>query len=185
MADKDGDIAAAIEAWFSSLNGDGDFLFTPQEIEVFSEGEVRSAASILYLTKPYCLSRLNLPENIQQPVAFIALPGLPGRDRLEEFENRSQLYFVGDADPVDLLIFAWLRTFMSIEYLGVSDKLLNQHGNLGTARIKIALSESELSTIPHLEEWCPDYRALLGEHCASILDGGFKIELEGAITKFD
>ncbi len=37
------------------------------------------------------------------------------------------LFFLGDADPPDLLTFAWLRAHTSIAYLGVNDQFLHNH----------------------------------------------------------
>jgi hypothetical protein len=43
------------------------------------------------------------------------------------------------------------------------------------------MSETELEARKLLPDLCPDYRQLLGPYCSSLLDRGFKIEVEGAI----
>ncbi len=44
----------------------------------------------------------------------------------------------------------------------------------------IAAPDAERETVGKLPQFCPDFRELLGEYCSSLLDDGFKIELEGA-----
>lgn len=57
--------------------------------------------------------------------------GLPNQDDvhwLSALVGSRGLLFLGDMDPVDLMIFAWLRGHLRrshIEYLGVSDAFLS------------------------------------------------------------
>ena len=55
------------------------------------------------------------------------------------------------------------------------------HGNRDLAWIRIKMSESESEANRLLQDLCPDYRQILGPYCTSLLDAGFKIEVEGAI----
>jgi len=89
--------------------------------------------------------------------------------------------FVGDADPPDILVFSWLREYVPIRWHGVNDEFLVRHGNRDYGGIRIPLSDAERETVRKLPQFCPDFRELLGEYCSSLLDDGFKIELEGAI----
>jgi hypothetical protein len=79
------------------------------------------------------------------------------------------------------MIFSWLREHLSIIWHGVNDKFLEIHGNRDIAWIRIKMSETELEARKLLPDLCPDYRQLLGPYCSSLLDRGFKIEVEGAI----
>ncbi len=92
----------------------------------------------------------------------------------------AQASFSWDADPPDLLIFAWLRRHVAIEFLGVKDRFLQNYFTGSLDRISITLSESELESRGFLAEMMPDYSTLLGDCCSQLLAEGFKIELEGA-----
>jgi len=98
-------------------------------------------------------------------------------------EADREVIFVGDADPVDLLVFAWLREHLSTEWFGVSDRFLLAQGMRFRPRVQIPLASSEQETIEQLGRFCPDYRMLLGKECSALLDAGMKIELEGALLK--
>ncbi|QDU76698.1 hypothetical protein Pan97_37530 [Bremerella volcania] len=115
-------------------------------------------------------------------VAVIGRYGLPiSTDVAFLRESKREVVFVGDADPVDLLVFALLREYLSIRWLGVSDEFLLAQGNQAWPRIQTPLASSEKETCKRLARFCPDYRSLLGTQCSALLDAGMKIELEGAL----
>jgi hypothetical protein len=45
------------------------------------------------------------------------------------------------------------------------------------------LGGSELAALPRLDQLCSDYRDLVGEHCATMLASGSKIELESVLWR--
>jgi len=173
----------AIESWFRA-NDDGDFCVCPSDhasVRISGNGD---AQTVVYITKNHCLSRICGLTQLHQPVATLGRCGLPVNDDLPFVRGSATSVtrmFIGDADPPDLLAFAWLREHLPIEWHGVSDEFLVRHGNLNNARIQIRLSKSEMAAVPALTKFCPDFRDLLGPYCSSLLDNGFKIELEGAI----
>jgi hypothetical protein len=75
---------------------------------------------------------------------------------------------------------AWLREQISIGWHGVNDDFLLRHATRDLAGIRIRMSDAERKAVELLPQLCPDFRGLLGEYCSSLLDDGFKIELEGA-----
>jgi|GEM_PF-2200843 len=76
------------------------------------------------------------------------------------------------------MIFSWLREHHAIVWHGVNDHFLDIHGNRDLAWIPVKMSESESEASRLLQDHCPDYRHLLGPYCSSLLDAGFKIEVE-------
>ena len=177
-------LVAAIERRFRE-HEDGEFSIVPSEVPSVRVGDGLTARTLIYTTKQHCLSRIEVGELVQ-PVAFLGRYGLPGRVDLDWLRGGSQevsRLFVGDADPPDLLIFAWLREHFSIRWEGVSDDFLKARGYGGDPCIQIRLAESERAATGELARLCPDYRELVGPSCASLLERGLKIELEGALAR--
>ncbi|MGN6547191.1 MAG: hypothetical protein ACTHK7_19215 [Aureliella sp.] len=173
--------AAEIETWFQQCV-DGEFTLATTAIPLIHSGMPVTAQSIVYCTKPHCLGRLRILERLPAPYAVIGRYGLPLGDRLDEVWGTTLgSYFVGDADPVDLFIFAWLRAQRDLQWIGLSDDFLLGQNTDQLNRITVPLSKAEADAVARLPLVCPDYRELLGPYCSSLLDSGCKIELEGAI----
>lgn len=173
-----------ITAWFND-HDDGEFA-RPSRTHPFKViGPTPSTQTILYTTKPQCIL---VPEDYETELAtgLIGRYGLPNEDDVAWLrvlaENRV-VCFVGDADPVDLLVFTWLRSRINAKYAGVSDLLLTNIGVSWNDRVTIPLSESESEALALLADLCPDFRLLLGPQSAALFDRGRKLELE-AVTIF-
>ena len=170
-----------IAAWFND-HDDGDFA-RPSRTHPFKViGPTPSTQTILYMTKPQCLL---VPEDYETDLAtgLIGRYGLPNEDDvawLRLLVGDRIVCFLGDADPVDLLVFAWLRSRIVAKYAGISDLLLANIGVSWNDRMTIPLSESESAALALVAEFCPDFRLLLGPQCADLLDRGRKLELEAA-----
>ncbi|MEN6497891.1 MAG: hypothetical protein ABFD16_26635 [Thermoguttaceae bacterium] len=89
--------------------------------------------------------------------------------------------FLGDADPADLLVFAWLRSQMPLSYAGVSDSLVEKLGVQVEDSLTIPLTNAERAAVSLLMEACLDCRAAVGQQCATLLDQGRKIEIEAVL----
>jgi len=131
-----------------------------------------------------------MPEiaELAQPVATIGQYGLPwNADSIIPLGSLRgcNCLFVGDADPADLFVFAWLREQMPIAWHAVNDDFLVRRGNRDNVAIRISLTEAEASAVSILPELCPDHRRLLGEYCSTLFDMGLKIEVEGALMATD
>ncbi len=169
------DLTTQIESWFRRQD-DGEFaILMPDQFE--RQGDVESAATIVYTTKPACVSRMQLAAT-GSAIAIAGGYGLPDAAALETLPKHAEWRFVGDADPPDLLIFAWLRTHHPIQWRGVCDAMLPAN----SSAITIAQSPSERAAVPLLNSLCPDYRDLIGPRCAALLAEGQKIELEGVLA---
>ena len=171
-----------IADWFRT-HEDGEFCIVPPEQPLMSDGIWCEALTLLYAMKPFCLSRIRGLSELPQPISAMGGPGLPAYHELPHVPRSVQKHiFVGDADPPDLMVYAWLREHLAIEWYGVSDDFLIRHGTRISERITIPLSDAERAAVTQLHRFCPDYRMLLGPSCAALIESGFKIEVEGAIT---
>jgi hypothetical protein len=182
MAEPSASRIDQIESWFYT-HDDGDFVVLPSEYSSVQIGDLASAKTIVYTTKKHCVPRIKGLSRFGGPIATIARYGLPLLSDLVLLRGLSQSrIFIGDSDPPDLLIFAWLREHIPIVWHGVSDDFLVHHGTRDMPSIRIVMSDSEVEACRHLPDLCPDYRQLLGPYCSSLLEGGFKIEVEGGIV---
>jgi hypothetical protein len=118
------------------------------------------------------------------PFGLIGRYGLPEVGDLEWIRSLTtgrDHIFLGDCDPPDLLIFAWLRCHLhGLRYVGVGELLLHKLAIPNLTSIEITLSDSEVRSLPLLRRACPDLTAIVGPKCAAMLDRGRKIEIEGA-----
>ena len=172
---------AEIEAWFLA-HDDGEFAVAPSDYLSVRIGDAATARTIVYTTKHSCIARIRNLSQLPEPIAVLGRYGLPADDDLPFVSGSSPTrIFIGDCDPPDLLVFAWLREHLPIVWHGVNDIFLERHGTRSLDWIRVPLSASERKTVSILPQLCPDFRGLLGEYCSSVIDDGFKIELEGAI----
>ena len=183
MTPTSGNRVREIESWFRD-HEDGEFVVAASEHGPSVVGDSSAARTVIYTTKLHCLSHNLHALDVGHPVMIVGRYGLPVYPDLVHFDGLpvgTRSYFVGDADPPDVLAFVWLREHAAINWLGVSDKLLDQSPASDLASLEIAMSEAEKQTMRLLPDLCPDYRDLLGPYCSGALDRGFKIELEAAM----
>ena len=103
--------------------------------------------------------------------------------------------FVGDLDPLDLAVFATLRTggaplrsraaaAIPIAYFGIDDFWLGMcERRLGDRELRDVLiqqDQTERKLLVGLERAGLDVEALVGPRCAALLRDGLKLEIEGA-----
>ncbi len=171
-------LAASIEKWFGDQ--EDEFVNYGSDFLSHKHSGVATAEILVYTTKYHALTRV-ANKLFGTDVAILGRPGLPRLEDLQTIDaTTSRLVFLGDADPPDLLAFAWLRAHTSIEFLGVNDPFLQNYFTGSLDWIHIALSESERASRAFLAQIMPDYSTLLGPYCSTLLANGFKIELEGA-----
>ncbi|MEE8451208.1 MAG: hypothetical protein V3R99_04805 [Thermoguttaceae bacterium] len=182
MSTSPNKLAESIEAWFRDHN-DGEFVALPDDYALAVHGNLRKARTLVYTTKPQCLFPLPEYFSFVEPVTIVGRYGLPlsgDLAQLCEVDTQAARVFIGDADPPDLLVFAWLKSYIPIEWRGISDALLQRLERTDLLSIAIPMSDAEKSTVAVLTTFCPEFRVLLGPQCSALLDRGFKIELEGA-----
>jgi hypothetical protein len=96
-----------------------------------------------------------------------------------------QVAFLGDLDPVDIMVFLWLRSRLDpieVGYLGISDNYLEQ--------IQVKVPESyiqecsrlEIAALPLLSKIFPDMQQIIGSSCELLLSRGRKIEIAATVS---
>jgi len=94
------------------------------------------------------------------------------------------LLFLGDMDPVDLLVFAWFRASLhpqDIVHLGINDAFLRTLQIGSTETLLSPCTAAERSSLDLLKEVFPDLEATIGTKCMASLERGEKLELDGIL----
>jgi hypothetical protein len=141
---------------------------------------------VIYTTKREATWQLLMLENGNLPVGMIAHYGL-GRDedmpRVAALAQGCRVYFLGDCDPFDLLVFAWLRMHMPVRYLGTSDAVLSAVGvDVNDRRITSSFSDEEQRAMPLVREVWPEFAEAVGPGCAGLLERNCRLELEALMS---
>lgn len=180
MSDQCESKRCPIRDWFAT-HEDGDFLISPRSHPFSVVPPIRTTEAVIYCTKQHCVSRLI--HDIGRPPFFAAVlrGGLPSDvdvDWLASIVGSRRLLFLGDTDPPDLLIFAWLRERIDIRYLGISDQLLTRCAVPRSDNLLIPLSDTESAAMPLVSQLFADSQSQLGNWCSNLLASRRKIELE-------
>lgn len=176
-----------IEHFFREARG-GEFGANARESPFQVIGPKESDHRVLFGTKRGCF--LAGLEEFGPPagVGLIFRYGLPHRDDLpwiSRVVEQRELLFLGDLDPTDLLIFAWLRENLSpkkITHFGVNDALLENLQAIVPPSFTIELGEEEVRALSLLDEVFPDLENTVGATCATLLRDRRKIELEAVVS---
>lgn len=175
-----------IREWFATHeDGDGGFFACPSGSPFSVVPPKPDTQTIVYCTKTHCLSRLVHDLGGKQSFAAMMRGGLPSDDDVDWLRSQTasrRLLYLGDADPADLLTFAWLRECLPIQYAGLSDALLVRCGVELRDNLTIPLTESEIAAMPLVTKCLGDLQSLLGAWCSGLLSSGRKIELEALLS---
>lgn len=183
----DDDATKTIEAWFEA-NRDGEFVVGSEAGPHRVIGPANERGRIIFATKASLATSAIEDSSRCSEFGMIARGGLPGDADLRWIRNvvrKADLWFLGDMDPADLMIFAWLRQRLlpkRIKYLGVSDAYLAALQLLVPETFIMPCSESERQSLSTLASVFPDVRETVGPTCASLLEQGRKIELEAIVS---
>lgn len=176
--------AKIIEAWFTDYAQDGDFVYEPQPAPYTVIASSKTKGRIIYATKPhYAASAIYESDDCAQ-LGLVGRYGLPGRFDLAWIRKvvaNHELFFLGDLDPPDLMIFAWLRARLRpqrIEHLGINDAYLAATQVQLPDEWIFRCSPSERKSLPVLFKAFPDLRRILGFKCARVLEDGRKLEID-------
>ncbi|MCC9606794.1 hypothetical protein LOC68_16075 [Blastopirellula sp. JC732] len=187
---NDEELVAQIEHRFAVDAEAQEFITPRRDAPYVLFGPESDLLGLLYVTKPATIGGLLSVREHFPPaeIAVLGRYGLPSRFDLA-WINRlctsQTIYFLGDADPVDLLTFAWLRFRLPefrFRYLGVSDELIAASGMSLTSNVTIELSPDELEALDLVREALVDLPDLLGPQCAALLEQGRKVEVEALIS---
>jgi hypothetical protein len=172
--------------WFDQHDGgDGDFCIAPRSYPFDVVPPTLATDTVLYCTKPHTILKLLHELGEEPPFAAVLRRGLPSEadaDWLAATAGSRRLLFLGDADPADLLIYAYLRERLAIEYRGLSDELLVKCGVPFENRLTIEMKPSERAAMPLVLQHLCDLPSSLGPWCAGLLNAGRKIELEALFS---
>lgn len=175
-----------IREWFAAHEDDGgDFFACTSGYPLSVVPPKPTTETTVYCTKTHCLHKLVHDLGGKQSFAAIMRGGLPSDDDLDWLRSQvasQRLLFLGDADPADLLTFAWLRECLPIKYCGLSDSLLLQCGVELRDNLTIQLAESDVAALPLLTECFGNLQDDLGSWCSGLLSSGRKIEVEALFS---
>ncbi len=141
--------------------------------------------AVLYTTKIQAAIQLLASEDDELSVGVIGRYGLPGDEDVSGIATIVRdyaVYFLGDCDPFDLLVFAWLRQHFPIRFLGTSDAVVSALGVDVNERITIPFPDEEQRTMSLVREVWPEFAKSIGPNCARLLDANRKLELEALVS---
>jgi hypothetical protein len=173
-----------IEAWFRKHDGDGEFTQGLREIPYSVIGATPETGSYFFTTKPAVVSCLISEQDPASEFGMIGRYGLPCDDDIPWIAHiigQRPLYFLGDMDSVDLMVFAWLRLKIGVEritHLGINDRLVQEIGPPFMESLTIPCGESEREALATLRQVAPDLIDAIGGQCSRLLERNQKIELE-------
>lgn len=177
-------MACEIRDYFERTDG-GDF-FVAGRNQPFSVLPPRSDTdTVLFFSKttPYARLCQTLGDELRYAaVARGCLPFEEEVDWMRQFVGERRFLFLGDADPVDLLMFAWLQQRLPIEHAGLTDELLRATGTPFEDHLTIKLNQQEINALPLVERFLSDLTGLIGPWCAGLLSTGRKVEVEAMLS---
>ena len=182
-------IAQTIEQWFDRHNGDGDFVITHNKASYTVSSSKLRRQPLIYCTKPVFVASAFRRESKASSISLLGHCGLPPANDLpwiKSFVKGRRVYFVGDMDPPDLLIFKWLQNRLlpkEIKYLGVSDEMLIAADMVNDIKsLFIPMSQVESESYRALLSTDATLMSLVGTRCAQCLSKGYKIELDAILS---
>jgi hypothetical protein len=107
-----------IESWFHD-HADGEFMVAPSEHRSSVVGDGSAVRTVIYTTKVHCLEHKLHALDVAHPVMIVGRYGLPASADLiylDAVPVDTRCSFLGDADPPDILAFAWLREHTAPEH---------------------------------------------------------------------
>ncbi len=175
--------AGLIESWFAAQD-DGEFVVADSDRAFVVHPASKPAARTLYTTKPRVFSAMAHRAAGLDRWGMIGRYGLPTASDvpiIDQAGGGAGLWFLGDLDPPDLLVFAWLRDRLPagrIAWLGLNDDWLSGLKPSVPEALAIPLSPSEVDAMRLVESLIPDMEQLVGARCSGLLARGRKLELE-------
>ena len=174
-----------ITSFFLSCE-EGDFVIHPRDVPYEFIGADRDGGRVLYSTKLNALlghlSAVSHP--VPEQIAVVGRYGLPSpldKEWMTRLFADRAMFFLGDLDPVDLLVYSWLRRWIApqLVLVGVSDELLDRLDIALEDVPSMACSREEIDSLPFVNKTLSDLEELIGPKCLRLLNGGRKVETEG------
>jgi hypothetical protein len=177
-------LIAVIEAWFAEHN-DGEFVSGIREQPYSVIGPASDDGRIIFATKAHIASAVMYDGQISEEFGMISRGGLPSQTDLRwisQMIGTCEVLFLGDMDPVDLMVFAWLRAGLHprrVTHVGVNDAFVKAAKFSSIKTLWCPCDPLEQQSLPLLKEVLPDLTKTVGKNCARMLEQGQKLELDG------
>ena len=177
-------IAERIQELFSFHNGDGEFQCGLPDSPFTVVAPPTCGGYILVATKPSLILQGFSNDSTYAQFGLLGRYGLPAERDIPWIRRSAEerrFLFLGDMDPVDLLVFAWYRAVLgasNVMHLGVNDALLAFLQCSCVETTLCRLSSSEEAALPFLWDVVPDLADIVGRACYGFLHRRRKIEME-------
>lgn len=181
-------LPSTVDEWFERISEGSEFALNEKSFPYSVIGPISVDAPIVFTTKPACVLSSICVHPECGSVALIGRSGLPSRNDLSwlrSFVGKHRLFFLGDMDPVDLMVFTWLRENLkptSIEHFGVNDSFIEKLNVQLPDSFIMSCAPSEISSLSCLAAVFPDFGSVVGDRCAALLNEGRKSELEAIVS---
>jgi len=175
-------LATRISDFFHDID-DGEFLCSSREVPYSFVGLTQLPGRFIFTTKPSVVSVLVAGQPLDS-FGMVGRCGLPHEYDpawLDELTGPNEFQFLGDLDPVDIMVFTWLRERLhqkSVNYLGISDTLIQRLALTLSESSAIPCGPSELRAIRTFNAEFESLSETIGVQCAALLKRGRKMELE-------
>lgn len=185
------DSTKLIREWFAEHDGNGEFVSGIKAFPYSVIGSTDSAGHIIFTTKPTIVSAIIHNCETAQDFGMVGRYGLPDASDLHWIRKMiglRPLLFFGDMDPVDLMVFAWLRANLHskcVTHLGVNDAFLKSLNISSVKTLSSPCAPSELKSLVLLKKVLPYLREVVGQKCNKMLEKGYKIELDMIVSNID
>lgn len=136
---------------------------------------------VVYTPKQHVLLQLYYecaPTPLFGAVTKIGLPSEDDVAWLGRAFASQRFAFLGDCDPDHLLTYAYLAERLPMQWIGVSDRLLQACRTPRDDGITITLREEEVAGLSLVRASVGDLVDLVGPWCAGLLESGSKVEAE-------
>lgn len=172
------DLTRLIEACFLEHDGDGEFLSGVRGFPYSVIGTLGNGGCTIFTTKPMIASAAIHESGLSESYGMVGRYGLPNKADLawiRKVIGKQPLLFLGDMDPVDLMVFVWLRASLrpkQVIHLGVNDYFLKAVRFPQISSLSIPCAPSERKSLALLRKLLPDLCDVVGDKCTKILERG-------------
>ena len=179
-----------IEEFFHEHEGDGEFSCWNRELPyVFvPPGKADGTKVLIYITKPSVVATLLSTNVLSDDIALIGRQGLPDSGVLAWIASTRRVRnvaFVGDIDPVDVLICCYLTIKLSnrcsVVNVGAIDSIVKLASRTGQECPILVLSEGESESLVLLSQCLASLGDVVPPSAQRMMMSGRKIELEALV----
>ncbi len=180
------ELTELIEKWFVEQD-DGEFASggSGRDYPYWVIGPASDSGYIVFATKQHITSAVISDGELTDEIGMIARGGLPSQADIQWMSGvigACELLFLGDMDPVDLMVFAWLRAALypkRVTHVGINDGFLKAVKISSIKTLWFSCTPSERQSLVFLKKVFPDIGKTIGKNCTRMLRQGQKIELDG------